>query len=76
MNFIIKKQIFIANNNFSYAAMTGIPPDQTRKINPEQCDLAIHIWQQLKTGCLKNIRQPVQMGFPHMCRFGRYPLEP
>lgn len=43
MNFIGKKQIFNANNSFLYAAMTGIPPDQTRKINPEQCDLAIHI---------------------------------
>lgn len=35
MNFIIKKQIFIANNIFSYAAMTGISPDQTRKIYSE-----------------------------------------
>lgn len=63
MNFIGKKQIFIANNNFSYAAMTGIPPDQTRKINPEQCDLAIHIWQQLKTGCLK-YQTACSNGFP------------
>lgn len=63
MNFIGKMQIFNANNSFLYAASLVFHPIIRQRSILKQCDIAIKIRQQLKTGCLM-YQTACSNGFP------------